>query len=280
MVLESLLNPKTAEKKPWELFFIGLAYAGFAFLMSWWIFKDYLSIITVTLTAICSVPLIYNMIKYEARKDDLPKKEYWLIKEHGKAVYAMTFLFFGFVAAFLILFITLPLDTVNDAFSVQTDTISQIKTSTPTGSFFSNIGKTVPLLANNMKILIFCFLLSFFFGAGAIFVLTWNASVVGVAIGIFVRNKLVATITPSVSEYTQVLSMGVIKYLTHGVFEIVAYFIAALAGGIISIAIIKHDFGTKEFRKTMLDSLDIMAMSVIILFLAAMIEVFLTPVLI
>jgi len=280
MVLESLFSPKAAEKQPWELFFLGLAYAGFAFLMSWWVFKEHLSLITVTLTAICSVPLLYNMIKYEAKKDDLPKKEYWLIKEHGKAVSAFTFLFLGFVAAFIILFVALPVDTVNDAFSVQIDTISHIKSATPTGNFISNVGNGLPIIANNMKILVFCFLLSFFFGAGAIFVLTWNASVVGVAIGIFIRNKIVAAVALSVSAFSQLVSIGVLKYLTHGIFEIVAYFVGALAGGILSIGMIKHDFGTPEFRKTMLDSLDIMALSVIILFLAAMIEVFLTPILV
>jgi len=278
MVLESLLNPKKAERNPWELFFLGLVYASFSFLLSWWVFKDYISIIMVTLTAICSVPLFYNMMKLEERKDeDLPKKEYWLIKEHGKAVSAFTFLFLGFVAAFLVLFIALPSSTAQDFFSAQINTISQIKSSTPTGNFLSTITNIVPIISNNMKILIFCFLLSFFFGAGAIFVLTWNASVVAVAVGIFVRNNLLSHLSPSVAAYSQFISLGVIKYLTHGIFEIIAYFIGALAGGIISIAIIRHDFGTPAFKKTLLDSLDIMALSIIIIFFAAIIEVFFTP---
>ncbi|MBN1543870.1 stage II sporulation protein M [Candidatus Woesearchaeota archaeon] len=279
MVLEALLNPKKAERKPWELFFIGLVYASFSFLLSWWVFKEYISIIMVTLTAICSVPLLYNIIKLEEQKDEnLPKKEYWLIKEHGKAVSAFTFLFMGFVAAFLVLFIILPSPTAHDVFSAQLNTISQLKSSSPTGSFLTTLPNIVPILTNNLKILIFCFLLSFFFGAGAIFVLTWNASVVAVAVGIFVRNNLLSHLSPSVAVYSQFISLGVVKYLTHGIFEIVAYFIGALAGGIISIAIIRHDFGTPAFKKTLLDSLDIMALSIIIIFVAAIIEVFLTPV--
>ncbi len=280
MVLESLFSPRRAEKEPWELFLVGLAYAGFSFLMSWWVFKEHISLIMVTLTAICSVPLLYNMIKYEAMKDNTPQKEYWLIKEHGKAVSAFTFLFLGFVAAFLILFVVLPVNTVNEAFSVQIDTISQVTSATPTGNFISTIGNALPILANNMKILIFCFVMSFFFGAGAIFILTWNASVVGVAIGIFIRNKVMVNTVPSFGAYSQLVSIGVLKYMTHGIFEIVAYFVGALAGGILSIGVIKHEFGTPEFRKQMLDSLDIMAISIIALFLAALIEVFVTPLLV
>jgi uncharacterized membrane protein SpoIIM required for sporulation len=279
MVLESLLNPKKAEKRPWELFFLGLVYATFSFLLGWWVFKDYVSIIMVTLTAICSVPLVYKTIRFEAQKEDGLQKEYWLLKEHGKAVSAFIFLFFGFVAAFLIWFLILPSTSIESVFSAQIDTISQISIM-PTGNFISSAGSVLPILLNNMKILIFCFLLSFFFGAGAIFILTWNASVAAVAIGIFIRNNVFSHLGPSVASYSQVISLGVMKYMTHGVVEIVAYFVGALAGGILSIAVIRHDFKSHEFKKTLLDSTDIMAISIILLFLAAIVEVFVTPLII
>ncbi|MBI5880628.1 stage II sporulation protein M [archaeon] len=277
MVLEALLNPRKAEKKPWELFFLGLIYASFSFLMSYWVFRDYISMAMVTLTTICSVPLIYNIFTFEAEKDDLPKKEYWLIKEHGRALEAFTFLFLGFVTAFLILFILLPSNTVESAFSAQISTISQVKALTPTGNAVQSMSGFIPIVMNNLKILIFCFILSFFFGAGAVFILTWNATVVAAAIGIFVRNTLLPHISPSLATYSQAISLGVLKYLTHGIFEIAAYFVGALAGGILSIAVIRHEFGTQEFKKTVLDSLDIVALSIIILVVAALIEVFLTP---
>lgn len=277
MVLESLLNPKKIEKKPWELFFLGLVYASFAFLLSWWVFEEYVSIVMVALTAICSVPLIHNTILIEARKDDVSlKKKYWLIKEHGKAVSAFTFLFIGFVAAFLIFFTILPTTTTQDVFKIQIDTILHVTTS-PTGQFISIIGNLGGILINNLKILIFCFLLSFFFGSGAIFILTWNASVVAAAIGIFVRNNIMDQISPNVVMYSHAISMGVLKYLTHGVIEIVAYFVGALAGGIISIAVIRHDFKTEKFRKAILDSIDIVMISILLVFIAALIEVFVTP---
>jgi stage II sporulation protein M len=277
MVLESLLNPKKAEKKPWDLFFLGVVYATVAFLLSYWVFREYVSIVMVTLTAICSVPLIYNTILTEAKKDDLEKKEYWLIKEHGKAVTAFTFLFLGFVAAFLIWFTILPSNTVQDVFSVQIDTITQITTNTPTGNLVVEFGKLSGVLMNNLKILIFCFILSFFFGAGAIFILTWNASVVAAAIGTFIRNNILEHLSSGFASYFHVISLGVLKYMTHGVIEIIAYFIGGLAGGIISIAVIRHDFGTHEFKKALLASVDIVAVSLVLLFIAALIEVFVSP---
>ncbi|HII72238.1 TPA: hypothetical protein HA265_05785, partial [Candidatus Woesearchaeota archaeon] len=280
-VLEALIDPKRAEKKPWNLFILGIVYASFALLLSWWITKDHASLIMITLTAICSVPLIYSTIKYEEEKDESDKKEYWLIKEHGKAISAFTFLFLGFVAAFTLWFIFLPSSSTQTLFSVQIETITHItKMAAPTGNLVQSYLNFVPILMNNLKILIFCFLLSFFFGAGSIFILTWNASVVAVAIGVFIRNEILSKLGPTVSTYFGIVSLGIMKYMTHGIVEIIAYFVGALAGGILSVAVIRHDFNTPEFKKVLLDATDGMAISVILLFIAAMIEVFITPLLI
>jgi uncharacterized membrane protein SpoIIM required for sporulation len=232
----------------------------------------------VALTAICSVPLFYSIIVFEADKDDTPQTEYGLMKEHSKAISAFTFLFVGFVTAFLIWFIVLPNTTVQEVFNVQLNTISQVMSSTtPTGNAIFTVGTVGLILMNNLKILLFCFILSFFFGAGAIFILTWNASVVATAIGMFAKNSILSYISPGFALYSQAVSMGFLKYMTHGVIEIIAYFVGALAGGIISTAVIKHNYRTPEFRKTLLDSLDIMTVSIIILFVAAVVEVFVTP---
>ena len=62
--------------------------------------------------------------------------------------------------------------------------------------------------------------------------------------------------------------------MTHGIFEIAAYFIAGLAGGIISIALIKHNL---QENRVLIDSLDLVLISVGFLIVAALIEVFITP---
>jgi len=41
MVLESIIDPFKAEKKPWEMFFIGIFYSSLAVILSLWIFRDY-----------------------------------------------------------------------------------------------------------------------------------------------------------------------------------------------------------------------------------------------
>jgi uncharacterized membrane protein SpoIIM required for sporulation len=79
--------------------------------------------------------------------------------------------------------------------------------------------------------------------------------------------------------YLQVASLGFFKYTLHGLPEIAAYFVGGLAGGIISIAVIRHDFGTPAFSRILFDSADMILVSIAMLVFAALIEVFITPVL-
>ena len=62
--------------------------------------------------------------------------------------------------------------------------------------------------------------------------------------------------------------------MTHGILEMVSYFVAGLAGGIISIALIKHNL--KE-DKVLVDALDLILLSLGILVVAGLVEVYITP---
>ena len=97
--------------------------------------------------------------------------------------------------------------------------------------------------------------------------LAWNASVIAAAIGIFTKSQLIS------------LPYGLARYLIHGIPEIAAYFIIALAGGIISVAVIRHEAGTEKFWEVLRDSLSLIFLGIVILFVAAVIEVFVTPLL-
>ena len=283
MVLESLINPKKAEGKPWETFFIGIIYSSVAIFLSLWIFHDYTSLVMIFLTVIASVPLMYHTIQLEESKDDEIQDEKVLIKEHWKAISVFVFLFLGFLTSFTIWYTILPAPMIENVFDVQIKTIDNINagvTAVITGKgIYSNFFMSI--LANNVKVMIFCILFAFIFGAGAIFILTWNASVIAAAIGSFIRENIASLAAregwTNITGYFFVGSSGFLRYLIHGIPEITAYFLAGLAGGIISVAVIRHDFGTEKFRKIIIDSLDLIILAFLVLFGAAMIEVFITP---
>ena len=280
MVLESLFNPIKAEKHPGQMFFVGLLYTVLALFLALWIFADYSSLVFVFLIVMASIPLIYNTIKLEEHKDLYFEEEKELLKEHGKAISFFMFLFLGVVVAVAFCYTFLPANMINNLFEIQTQTIIDIN-NTFTGNAVQQFNIFVHILMNNLKVLVFCLLFSFLFGAGAIFILTWNASVIGVAIGNYMRSNLVyvtqnAGLT-TFTEYFNVFTFGLLKYAIHGIPEILAYFIVGLAGSIISIAVIRHDFSTKKFDKILLDSSDLIIAAIAIIILAAFLETYVTP---
>jgi uncharacterized membrane protein SpoIIM required for sporulation len=272
MVFEALINPMKAERRPWELFFIGIFYSSLAIVLSLWIFNDHASLVMVFITVLACVHIVYGVIQLEEEKGKTIMSESALFKEHGKALLLFTFLFLGFVVSFSLWYVSLPSEALSNVFGVQQQTITQINTQI-TGGFTFSLTTFSKIFLNNIKVMIFCLLFAFFFGTGAIFILSWNASVIGTAIGSFVKGSMES------GGFVSAFSLGVMRYMTHGIFEIGAYFMVGLAGGIISIAIVKHEYGSEGFRHTLLDSLDLVIGSVVVLFVAGLIEVFVTPVL-
>jgi len=137
------------------------------------------------------------------------------------------------------------------------------------------------IVTNNFRVLFFCVFFSFFFGAGAIFILTWNASVIATAVGTFVRNNIAASASAigfgKAALYFQFIIMGTMRYMIHGVFEILAYFVGGLAGGLISLAILHYKVNDDRFRLLMRDAIDLILIALVIVVIAGLIEVFVTP---
>ncbi|MBN2422547.1 stage II sporulation protein M [Candidatus Woesearchaeota archaeon] len=280
MVLESLLNPFRAEQHPRTAFFLGFLYSSIALFLSLWIFQEQASMVMVFLTTIASIPLIYNTIKYEEKKDVSSLPERTLLKEHGKALSFFLFLFIGITLSCAFWYVALPTENINYLFNVQMQTITSIN-SNVTGFSVQTFNLFTKILFNNLKVLIFCILFSFLYGVGAIFILTWNASVIGAAIGNTIRTEIYSLSSflgiTSLASYSKVISFGLMRYVIHGIPEILSYFVAGLAGGIISIAVIKHDFGTRKYEKILMDSSILLLLSFFLVIFAAFLEVFVTP---
>lgn len=285
MVLESLITAQKAEHSPWDLFFIGLLFTSVAIFLSLWIFKDHSSLVMVFLTVMACIPIVHNALAFEEKKDTTMKKERFLLEEHSKALIFFIALFLGITLAFAIWYVFLPQGLVQSTFSTQVATIKSINSRVLGQSLYvSSINVDnifTQIVSNNLKVLLFCVFFSFFYGAGAIFILTWNASVIGAAIGAFIRSNM-SIYASSIglvrtAGYFHIFSLGLLRYMIHGIPEIAAYFVGALAGGIISFAVIRHDFKTKTFRHILFDSADLFLISVALVFIAAFVEVYITP---
>ena len=138
-----------------------------------------------------------------------------------------------------------------------------------TENFLNLAGTFMTIFLNNMRVLLFCITFAFFYGVGAIFILTWNASIIGVVISNFAKN--------SIGNITAAISIALARYLIHGIPEIIAYFMAGLAGGIISIAVVRHHFKSEQFRHILTDSLDLVIGAIMMLVIAGLLEIFVSP---
>jgi len=286
-MLESIINPKKAERRPWEMLPIGFLYGlisllivNFIFIKSD-IFANHASILTILFSTILSLPFFYYLILYEEKKEMKLKKERKILKEHGKALLALLFLFLGLLLSYSLFALIAPKEITKRNFDAQLYTYCSINMPYNIENCIDyvvegriSISKTVPKLDlitkkffdiffNNLYVLLFCLIFSFIFGAGAIFILCWNASVIAIAISNLTKAKN--------------FPLAFSHYMLHGLPEIAAYFTAGLAGGIIGIAMIRYEYRHKEFWIILQDSIDLILISILLLILAALIEVIISP---
>lgn len=286
-MLEMIINPKESSKGPWKMFFVGLVYATLSLLLVNWFFardevlSKFSGMIVITFCVMFTLPFMYYLIKQEEKEDEEVSGFFGIWRVHKDAIYSFMWLFLGFVVAFSFWYMVLQNSTL---FNAQIETycainnpgtnledcvakyaISPIKVQ-PTGAATNSI-RFFSILENNVYVMIFTLIFSLIFGAGAIFILAWNASVIAGAIGIFTKY--------SISD----IPLGIIRYMIHGFPEITAYFITAMAGGIFGVGAIRHGIRDKRFIIVIQNVVFLLALAILILIIAALIEVYLIPIL-
>lgn len=278
MVLESLIKAKDAEQRPFRMLYVGFFYSTLGLFLAAWIFGSYASLSAIFLTTIPLIVIMVKVMKLEERKDLEIHGEAELLKEHEKALKLFIFLFLGMVLAYSFWFTILPEEVGKNLFSFQIEILESI-TGRSVG-YTTNLNLLEEILLNNFKVLGFSILFSFIYGAGAIFILTLNASIVGVFAGDILREALSEfagfTNFQYLYDYFQTFPFPYC-ILIHGIPEMASYFMGALAGGIISFAVVNHDFKSREFRVILMDSLDLIIIALILWLIAGFAEVFVTP---
>jgi len=294
MVFESIIPVKSVERKPWEMLPIAFIFATISTFLALWIFPSQAALVAVFLTTLACLPLMINVISFEKEREEHSKdyiKDVLLSifiklrthpdKEHSaeKILPFFVYMFLGLALAVTFWFAVLPQNLVNDLFYVQINTIKSINVNISGGTLLSDYFNKI--LLNNVKVLSFCILFSFVYGAGAIFILAWNASVIGVAMGESIRKTIAASAQavglPNIASYSSAVSFGLLRYLLHGIPEILAYFIGGLAGGIISIAVMKESSDSNKFKMSMIHAAELILIAIFVLIIAALIEVFISP---
>ncbi|MFH1396130.1 MAG: stage II sporulation protein M [archaeon] len=276
MVLESLLNPFAVKKKPWEMFLAGFIYSLIGLFISYIVLRDYAGLLLVFLTVMAAMPLIYKTMINEEELGMKLNSRWRILREHSHVLTFLMLFFLGVVTSLSLAYIFLPVTMVESIFKIQSWAILNVNTAV-SGSL-TQFGLFKGIFMNNLRVLFICLIFSFMYGLGAIFILTWNASVVSAAIGNLIKTKIASVGAvfgfDVITTYFGIATLSVMRYMFHGLMEIAAYFVAGLAGGIISVAVIKHNLNNE---KVIRDALDLFFISLAILIIAAVVEVYVTP---
>lgn len=257
MVLEKLVSLKTAIRNPLVMFIVGDIVALVCLIVAFLVFHNSVGLFTTLLITIAMTPLMVDLMSYEEAKaeEDLERrKQMNLLVRHKNILTIFAAFFGGVILALSVTYILLP---DNIAQYIFRDQINEINVIRGHFAFFDTLERIV---LNNIGVLLLSFLLSFLFGAGAIFILSWNASILATAIGMAAK---------SLGGFTA-LPIAVMVFFPHGSLEILAYFIGAVSGGLISAAITRRR--SRQFWFIVRDSILLLVISMTILFIAGIIE--------
>ena len=107
----------------------------------------------------------------------------------------------GITTALVFSYVVLPQEAVHEIFDLQEKAIGNVNKYVQgntiegvvvQGTITGNVTKFnifVKIIINNLKVLFFCLVFSLLYGTGAIFILTWNASVIAAAIGNLIKKQ-------------------------------------------------------------------------------------------
>jgi hypothetical protein len=286
MVLEGILKSKEVRKHPFTMLALAMALSSIGIIVGYYTFPEHASILGLALVTIGMMPILHTIfVKEETEEATKPGSCLTFIERHFDLIKIYAFFFIGLIISYSLWYVALPVEMRETVFSEQEKAIEDIgKLRTAhTGQAFLFTGPCGEnywcwfdvIFANNAMVLLLAILLSFIYGVGAIFLIAWNASVLAVVIG----KDMLQLMAPyaamgvfgKVAAYFHGL-FNAIGFIPHGMPEIIGYFVGAIAGGIISVAISKGKFMSHEFTTIAKDALVLILIALLLLFFAALIE--------
>jgi uncharacterized membrane protein SpoIIM required for sporulation len=251
MVLEAIISPNRVEKNILWAIPLGFMLSVVGLAIGLFLFPKDASLVGILFTTLAGVPFLRGILTIEEVKDEKIHEVIQFLRRNERVIKIYFLFFLGVTLSYIVLHYVLPADIVMQMFSKQ---ISIFPGATPTGLFFGN-ALFQHIVINNLKIALIALILSFIYGAGAIMILTWNASALAIFLVSLRSFRAVAFTLP------------------HAILEFSGFFIAAVAGGLISIAAERDKLYSKNFQDILTDGLLFFLVAVLVIVIAAVVEV-------
>ncbi len=290
MVLETLFALNTVRRHPIVILLQSVVVSTLAIWLAFAIFPTSASIAALALTTLGLVPIIQSLLQKEEEEEVHGRKNSTtgFFQRHVDLLQVFGWLFVGLTLSYTAWFLVLPESPQNvcvgafcldipvkeKVFGEQTSTLNAIR-----GMFAAfnvqeacKAGNTFQcteyIFTNNAIVLGLAIILSFLLGAGALFLLAWNASVLGTLFG---QIGTAAKGAGSLAVVSAII-VDAVGRSSWALFEIGGYFIGVIAGGIISVSIAHGDVGTPEFDQIVKDVILLIAVAFVLVLLGAYVE--------
>jgi uncharacterized membrane protein SpoIIM required for sporulation len=265
MVLERLYSSKWIEQKSRYAFLMGLSYSIIGIFSAMFLFPKNPGLVAIAFTSLLILPSLNSLLSVEANEAARSNKFdiIGLFKDHNDIFRVYLFLFLGILLSFSFFSVIWPSIATSQIFAQQVNVLGWA-----TGEAYTKAGLFGGLLTNNLKVLVFCLLASFIYGSGAVFIITWNASVWGTIFGIIARDSA-AAVGQNPFVYFGLMFLAVFP---HMILEASSYFLAAISGGVVSKAVLREKLFSKRFSQIIEDGLMMFFIAIIVLIIAVYIE--------
>ena|GEM_PF-5023918 len=257
VVFEYLFGARDVEGRPLLMFVAGLIYSLISVPLALYFRSDAASSLAVSLTTIAAVPLILRIIDFEADMLDLYPGS--VITREIRVIGLFMWFFFGLVAGYTIAYLSVGPAQFQRVASLQLSDIAfaiSVRSAITGNALFP--GPMGPIFWHNLRVYVTGIVLSFIYGTGGVFILSWNASVVS------------ALLASQIYSTGSVIS-GIARFLgilPHGIIEYSAYIIGGFAAALISLVILQRGWN----RQLMLDAIIFMLSGIVLLYIAAAVE--------
>ncbi|HLD00591.1 MAG TPA: hypothetical protein VJC39_02500 [Candidatus Nanoarchaeia archaeon] len=269
MVLEHIFPEDWLEQKGRYAFLLGVIYTIVGILISYVLFPGDPALVAVAFTSMLLLPELYKIFSIEERRESIEKKvsllNLW--RDDLDIVKIYVFLFLGILLVYSIGTILLP--------SLETNNLFREQLEIRLGQGFSGQataggGLFLDLLSNNFVVLIACFILALLSGDGAIFLITWNASVWGTIFGFTAKNAALF----SGESHFLLFAVIMLVVFPHMIIEGLSYFMAAISGSIISKDVLLEEFASERFFEVFGFNLYLLLFGLVFLVVGALVETF------
>jgi uncharacterized membrane protein SpoIIM required for sporulation len=265
MVFEQFLESAKVKKHALFIFFIGIFYVLVSYLVSAYLFEGAVSVAMLFCVSLLLTPSIFIILGVEEK---IERKEgiRHFFHDHKDIFKIYLMLFLGIFCAFLILsqlsttqIFDYQAGILEKRGDLSQKVINDFKNGATERQFtdFSNI------VSYNLEVLIICFILSLFYGAGALFLIVLNASVFAAFISSVVKMS---------GNAFQIISI----FSVHMIPEMAGFLVAAIAGGVLSRAMMTENKASKEFKNVARDAFVLLFISAALIVIAAVLETYVT----